>query len=470
MNFSFFYDSHGISQQCSPHTEKKETSGSFALWYQVRARFSSSLARKALSTRSSKLACCLCPCSAVDANLVRKTSNTRTLTPPTQEDTSLRDLFERLLAKNPGKRLTVPEARYHHWVRSRLGGGGGGGGAGDGDGDGGYGIGSGGTTLPVCRALLLAESSFSSSFSPQSPGQDKGAPFFGGGGGGGDGGDCVGGGEAGGESGDVGRGCGIDFGDVYGERNSSNGGDRGDSTRRHEAPGGASDLPSPRHRFGGGGGELQGFSAKLTASGKRVAVTEEDVRAAVTHAPGLVIVVSARTIYCVSISVLRAAGGSARCSDPLGLSVTRRRSFVEKTDHVRNSQTCMWVTSTTGKASRSCLVLPGFFLYLFCGSDGVRICQVEGMDVFRTIATRTKLGHSAGPVIFQYCLSTRVSTSSPHKPHCPMKCSSFPLLRLATQTNVAPANNRSSSFVSATGLTRPATDPLAETVFSAPGP
>jgi len=125
--------------------------------------------------------------SATDANLEHTHVNPH----PKQEDTALRDLFERLLAKDPGKRLTVPEARCHHWVRSRLGSGGDA--AGAGDGDGGYGIVGGGTALPVCRALLLAESSFSSSFSPQSPRQEKGAPFFGGGGGGGSGGEDAGG-------------------------------------------------------------------------------------------------------------------------------------------------------------------------------------------------------------------------------------------------------------------------------------
>ncbi|CAN0453967.1 unnamed protein product, partial [Hapterophycus canaliculatus] len=34
-------------------------------------------------------------------------------------DTALRDLLERLLTKDPGERLTVPEARDHEWVLSR---------------------------------------------------------------------------------------------------------------------------------------------------------------------------------------------------------------------------------------------------------------------------------------------------------------------------------------------------------------
>ncbi|CAM9312213.1 unnamed protein product [Pylaiella littoralis] len=51
---------------------------------------------------------------------------------PREADTALRDLFEGLLAKDPGERLTVPEARDHDWVRSRWKGGGAGWGGGGG--------------------------------------------------------------------------------------------------------------------------------------------------------------------------------------------------------------------------------------------------------------------------------------------------------------------------------------------------
>eukprot|EP00752_Nemacystus_decipiens_P002377 g2245.t1 len=115
---------------------------------------------------------------------------------PRGADTALRDLLERLLAKDPGERLTVPEAREHIWVRSWQGrrcrqmsssvacaaGGDGG--------DGGGGVDYGDRGVASLRgALLLAESSFSTSFSPRSHCEDGGGAHdpLGGGGGGGDG-------------------------------------------------------------------------------------------------------------------------------------------------------------------------------------------------------------------------------------------------------------------------------------------
>lgn len=182
-----------------------------------------------------------------------------------QADTALRDLLERLLAKGPRERLTVPEARDHVWVRSWL--------------ErrchqgssacGGVVIcGDGGETY-VRGALLLAESSFSSSFSPGCSREDGGGSLSCGAGN-----RNSGDGEGGG--GDTGVGAGV------------GGGGRGGGGWEH---GGTFGRSSPRDRVGGG---TRGFPTDLTASGRRVDVTDEDIRAAVTQAPGFVVVVSGR--------------------------------------------------------------------------------------------------------------------------------------------------------------------------------
>lgn len=153
----------------------------------------------------------------------RTPSLTWLLVAAAQVDTALRDLLERLLAKDPRERLTVPEARDHVWVRSWLER------ARRQSGDAVCGGGEGDSSLR--GAPLLAESSrSSSSFSPHSR-RDHGGPLFGAG-------SCAGAGVGG----------------------------------------------------SGGSGDVSGWEGGGTCD--RVAVTDEDIRAAVTRAPGFVVVVS----------------------------------------------------------------------------------------------------------------------------------------------------------------------------------
>lgn len=148
-----------------------------------------------------------------------------------QEDAALRNLFEHLLAKDPGERLTVPEAHDHDWVRSAL--------EGTGGGAGGEGPAS---LRRGPSSLTTGTGSMSSCFSTHALATD-----------------------------DDGSSCCDGAGD----------GDGGSS----------------RHRD-----RLRGD--ETISSGKRVAVTDEEVRAAVTRAPGIVVVVSDRFLDLGEASVL----------------------------------------------------------------------------------------------------------------------------------------------------------------------
>ncbi|CBN74534.1 Ca2+/calmodulin-dependent protein kinase kinase beta and related serine/threonine protein kinases [Ectocarpus siliculosus] len=180
---------------------------------------------------------------------------------PDGADMTLKDLLNRLLTKDPGKRLTVPEARDHCWVqpprpgercgdRGEDGDGGGEGGEGGGSGGSGGRGGSGGEggeegeeggvgSVAFLRGALLAKSSFSSSLSPSALLAADDSRFG-----------AAAAAAAGGGDGDVGDG----------------GGGGGD--------GGGSKTAGP-----------WGDSAR-----ERVAVSDADVRAAVTEAPGFVLV------------------------------------------------------------------------------------------------------------------------------------------------------------------------------------
>ncbi|CAM9366603.1 unnamed protein product [Scytosiphon promiscuus] len=207
---------------------------------------------------------------------------------PDGADTALRDLLERLLAKDPGERLTVPEARDHEWVlsRSETWYEGDTGGVEEGVDEGAFGGElSGGRSVLCLRGALLAESSFSASFSPGAA-QDEGGPLFS------TGGDAV-----------VCGGDGDGFGEGDRDRVASgdDAGSRGlrdvSSVRSGDVFGGDSvhSGGGPRGMRGGeaasAGRRRSAYAARRAASsGKRVDVSDADVRAAVTQASGFVLV------------------------------------------------------------------------------------------------------------------------------------------------------------------------------------